>query len=64
MGSNWKDYLTEGKRVLGYNGEMIISESIERYIIIKDYLKELGMYVTKDDYIETNRWFYIYAIKQ
>ena len=31
MGSNWKEYLNEGKRVLNYNGEMIISESIDRY---------------------------------
>ena len=64
MGSNWKDYLTEGRRVLEYNGEMIISESIERYDIIKKYLEELGMHIIKDDYIEKNRWFYIYAIKQ
>ena len=31
MGFNWKEYLNEGNRVLEYNGEMIISESIERY---------------------------------
>lgn len=35
MGSNWKEYLTEGKRVLRYNGEMIISESVERFNIVK-----------------------------
>ena len=32
---NWKDYLQEASRVLMYNGEMIISESIERYEKIK-----------------------------
>ena len=64
MGSNWKDYLIEAKRVLEYNGEIIISESIERYDIIKDYLKELEMKIINEEYIETNRWFYIYAIKQ
>ena len=35
MGSNWKEYLQEAKRVLTYNGEMIISESSERYDKIK-----------------------------
>jgi superfamily II DNA or RNA helicase len=64
MGSNWKDYLIEAKRVLEYNGEIIISESIERYDIIKDYLKELEMKIINEEYIETNRWFYIYVIKQ
>ena len=64
MGSNWKDYLLEGKRVLEYNGEMIISESTDRYDVIKNYLKELKMIIIKDEHNETNRWFYIYAIKQ
>lgn len=64
MGSNWKEYLNEGKRVLEYNGEMIISESVERYDIVKKYLKEIGMYIKKEDYNETNRWFYIFAIKE
>jgi ubiquinone/menaquinone biosynthesis C-methylase UbiE len=41
MGSNWKEYLTEGKRVLRYNGEMIISESVERFNIVKEYLETL-----------------------
>ena len=63
MGYNWKEYLIEGIRVLEYNGEMIISESTERYEIIKIYL-ELKMKIMIDDYIETNRWFIIHAIKQ
>ena len=64
MGFNWKEYLNEGIRVLEYNGEMIISESIERYKTIKEYLEELKMKIIIDDYIETNRWFIIHAIKQ
>ena len=64
MGSNWKKYLLEGLRVLEYNGEMIISESKERYDIIKKYLDELNMTIIKDDYMDTNRWFVIHAIKQ
>jgi hypothetical protein len=43
---------------------MIISESIERYKTIKEYLEELKMKIIIDDYIETNRWFIIHAIKQ
>ena len=62
MGSNWKEYLQEGKRVLNYNGEIIISESIERYENIKNYIKELGLYIKQDEYINTKRWFYIHAI--
>lgn len=64
MGSNWKEYLQEGKRVLNYNGEMIISESIERYEKIKDYIVELGLHIKKDNYVETKRWFYIHAINE
>jgi hypothetical protein len=53
---------------------MIISESIERYKTIKEYLEEMKIII--DDYIETNflckenllnetnRWFIIHAIKQ
>jgi len=64
MGSNWKEYLDEGKTILRYNGEMIISESSERYEIIKKYLIEIGMKIIKEDYIDTKRWFYINVIKQ
>jgi Mn-dependent DtxR family transcriptional regulator len=64
MGSNWKEYLDEGKIVLRYNGEMIISESIERFEIIKKYLTEIDMKIIKEDYNKTKRWFYINVIKQ
>jgi hypothetical protein len=64
MGSNWKDYLDECKRVLEYNGEMVISESVERYQIIKDYLISINMHIIKEEHKNTNRWFYLYAIKQ
>ncbi len=64
MGSNWKEYLDEGRRVLEYNGEMIISESVERYEIIKSYLQKINMHIKKEDYNEKNRWFYIHAIKE
>jgi hypothetical protein len=64
MGSNWKEYLVEGYRVLEYNGEMIISESVERYDIVKEQLAAIGMHIIREEYAETQRWFYIYAIKQ
>jgi hypothetical protein len=64
MGFNWKEYLNEGNRVLEYNGEIIISESRERYEIIKSYLEKLNMKIIIDEYNETNRWFIIHAIKQ
>ena len=64
MGFNWKEYLNEGNRVLEYNGEMIISESRERYEVIKSYLEELNMKIIIDEYNKTNRWFIIHAIKQ
>ena len=64
MGSNWTNYLIEGLRVLEYNGEMIISESVERYDSIKKYLIGINMKIIIDDYVEINRWFLIHAIKQ
>ena len=64
MGFNWKEYINEGLRVLEYNGEIIISESIERCKTIKEYLEELKMKIIIDNYVETNRWFLIHAIKQ
>ena len=63
MGSNWKSYLDEGKRVLDYHGEMIICESSERYDKIKEYVNELELHIKKDVYDAGKRWFYIHAIK-
>lgn len=62
MGSNWRKYIDEGKRVLNYNGEMIISESKERYYIIKKYIEKKKLKIIKDEYDETKRWFYLYII--
>ena len=62
MGSNWKDYIKEGKRVLAFNGVMIISESIDRYNVIKEYITELDLDIKTDEYCEYKRWFYMHAI--
>lgn len=43
---------------------MIISESSERYEIIKDYLVELDMKIINEEYDKNKRWFYINVIKQ
>jgi 2-polyprenyl-3-methyl-5-hydroxy-6-metoxy-1,4-benzoquinol methylase len=63
MGSNWKQYLDEGYRVLNYHGEIIISESVERYDMIKEYINKLKLHIKKDEYNKDKRWFYIHAIK-
>lgn len=64
MGHNWKQYINEGIRTLRYHGEIIISESIERYDTIIEYLKQHNLYIKQDNYDETNRWFRINAIKE
>ena len=40
---------------------MIIAESVERFNIVKEYLE---MNIINADYNESQRWFYINAIKQ
>ena len=62
MGSNWKEYIDESLRVLRYNGEIIISESIERYDLIRSYIDKLGCHVKKSKNKETDRWFYLHII--
>jgi hypothetical protein len=53
---NWKKCLTEGKRVLRNNGEMIISESVERFNSIKEYLvKDLEMIIINVEYNESTQ---------
>jgi hypothetical protein len=62
MGYNWKEYINESIRVLRFNGEIIISESVERYEIIKEYINKMELHIKKDNYVETNRWFYLHII--
>ncbi len=42
MGSDWRDYLTEGYRILEYGGEFIISEHIKMLDDVKAELVRLG----------------------
>ena len=62
MGYNWKDYINEAFRVLRYNGEIIISESSDRYDLIKKYINELGYHIKKEEFEKTNRWFYLWIL--
>jgi ubiquinone/menaquinone biosynthesis C-methylase UbiE len=62
MGYNWKEYIKEAKRVLRYNGEMIISESVNRFDTIKEYIDEEELHIKYVENNENNRWFYMYVI--
>ena len=42
MGSDWREYLKEGHRMLGYNGEFIISEHIKMLDDVRAELERLG----------------------
>jgi len=42
MGSDWSEYLTEGYRMLRYNGEFIISEHIRMLDKVRAELERLG----------------------
>jgi ubiquinone/menaquinone biosynthesis C-methylase UbiE len=68
MGSNWVDYLVEAKRVLMYGGEIIISESHNRFEDIKAKLIELGFTIKQEELNQTEntveRWFYIIATNE
>ena len=58
MESNWE-------KSVKIQWRMIISESIERFDIVKEYLEtDLEMNIINADYNESQRWFYINAIKQ
>ena len=53
-----KDLYPHQKRcikAMDYNGEMIISESSERYEMVKTYIEELGMHIKIDEYGETKK---------
>ncbi|MBA43225.1 MAG: hypothetical protein CMF62_04340 [Magnetococcales bacterium] len=63
MGSNWKEYLDEAKRVLRYRGEIIIVDSVNRYENIKDYVLQLFK-LDCDNYDENKRWFKLHCIKK
>jgi superfamily II DNA or RNA helicase len=63
MGSNWKEYLHEAKRILRYRGEVIIVDSENRYDNIKKHVSELFK-IDDDNYDENKRWFKLHCIKK
>jgi hypothetical protein len=76
MGSDWRDYLTEGHRMLRYNGEFIISEHVKMLDDVRAELGRLGCKVesenvdasaTSDDLSEDKdmvpKWFVLVARK-
>ena len=62
MGSNWQSYIEEAIRVLRHNGEIIISESVERYDIVKNFIISKRLVIKYDNYVEGNRWFYLHVL--
>lgn len=49
MGSDWRDYLTEGHRMLRYNGEFIISEHVKMLDDVRAELGRLGCKVESEN---------------
>jgi hypothetical protein len=43
---------------------MIISESVERFDVVKEYLVQLEMKIINVEHNETKRWFYFNALKK
>jgi hypothetical protein len=56
------DYLREGYRMLRYNGEMIICDSVSMIDEVQDKLQEIGMKVEELEHNES-RWFLLCARK-
>ena len=49
MGSDWRDYLTEGYRILEYGGEFIISEHVKMLDDVRAELGRLGCKVESEN---------------
>jgi len=69
MGSDWRDYLKEGHRVLRYNGEFIISEHIKMLDDVRAELGRLGCKIeseaadASDPVDKVAKWFVLVARK-
>jgi len=74
MGSDWRDYLTEGYRILEYGGEFIISEHIKMLDDVRAELGRLGCKVEMEtidatdvsnevDEVKIPKWFVLVARK-
>ena len=74
MGSDWRTYLTEGHRMLRYNGEFVISEHIKMLDDVRAELGRLGFKVESEnsdtvdksnglDKEKVSKWFMLVARK-
>jgi hypothetical protein len=74
MGSDWCTYLTEGHRMLRYNGEFVISEHIKMLDDVRAELGRLGFKVESEnsdtvdksnglDKEKVSKWFMLVARK-
>jgi hypothetical protein len=74
MGSYWRTYLTEGHRMLRYNGEFVISEHIKMLDDVRAELGRLGFKVESEnsdtvdksnglDKEKVSKWFMLVARK-
>jgi superfamily II DNA or RNA helicase len=62
MGTDKMEYLREGYRMLRYNGEMIICDSVSILDDVQDKLQEIGMKVEELEHNDS-RWFLLCARK-
>jgi hypothetical protein len=54
--------LDNGFRVLKWNSEMIISESLQKYDGIRKHIDEIGYYVKKCEIEKEKSWFYLHVL--
>ena len=62
MGSDKMEYLREGYRMLRYNGEMIICDSVNMIDDVQSTLLQIGMKVEELEH-DDSRWFLLCARK-
>jgi hypothetical protein len=62
MGSDKMEYLCEGYRMLRYNGEMIICDSVNMIDEVQSTLLQIGMKVEELEH-DDSRWFLLCARK-
>ena len=69
MGTDWPTYLTEGHRMLRYNGEFIISEHIKMLDDVRAELGRLGCKIESEAVDDSDaddkvsKWFVLIARK-
>jgi len=63
-GSDKIDYLDEGYRILGYNGEYVIADHIYIFDDVKEKLVRLSCNIVKEEHDSNeSKWFLLIAQK-